>query len=65
MSIVSLLPGATEIVHALGLGVTRMVFLEWLDPPFSCGHWNPELVALTGGYDPRSLAAGFVGVHIP
>ncbi|CAN5196541.1 cobalamin-binding protein [soil metagenome] len=23
--------------------------LEWLDPPFSCGHWNPELVRLAGG----------------
>jgi iron complex transport system substrate-binding protein len=23
--------------------------LEWLDPPFSCGHWNPELVHLAGG----------------
>ncbi|MEL7537358.1 MAG: cobalamin-binding protein [Pseudomonadota bacterium] len=26
-------------------------FLEWLDPPFSGGHWNPELVALAGGRD--------------
>jgi iron complex transport system substrate-binding protein len=27
----------------------RVVVLEWLDPPFSCGHWNPELVRLAGG----------------
>jgi iron complex transport system substrate-binding protein len=27
----------------------RVVLLEWLDPPFSCGHWNPELVRLAGG----------------
>lgn len=27
----------------------RVVFLEWLDPPFSCGHWTPELVGLAGG----------------
>ncbi|MEO0998776.1 MAG: ABC transporter substrate-binding protein, partial [Pseudomonadota bacterium] len=25
------------------------VFLEWLDPPFNGGHWNPELIALAGG----------------
>ncbi|MEM1263045.1 MAG: cobalamin-binding protein [Pseudomonadota bacterium] len=24
-------------------------FLEWLDPPFSGGHWNPELIELAGG----------------
>jgi iron complex transport system substrate-binding protein len=29
----------------------RVAFLEWLDPPFSCGHWNPELVRLAGGID--------------
>lgn len=27
----------------------RVVLLEWIDPPFSCGHWSPELVALAGG----------------
>ena len=27
----------------------RVVLLEWLDPPFSSGHWNPEIVALAGG----------------
>jgi iron complex transport system substrate-binding protein len=27
----------------------RTAFIEWLDPPFSCGHWNPELVRLAGG----------------
>jgi iron complex transport system substrate-binding protein len=27
----------------------RCVILEWLDPPFACGHWNPELVAIAGG----------------
>jgi iron complex transport system substrate-binding protein len=29
----------------------RMTLLEWLDPPFSCGHWNPELVRLAGGVE--------------
>jgi iron complex transport system substrate-binding protein len=29
----------------------RVVLLEWLDPPFSCGHWTPELVRLAGGVE--------------
>jgi iron complex transport system substrate-binding protein len=27
----------------------RVVLLEWIDPPFSSGHWSPELVQLAGG----------------
>ncbi len=27
----------------------RVVVLEWLDPPYCCGHWIPELVELAGG----------------
>src|SRR6185503_2762763 len=30
---------------------TRVLLLEWLDPPFSSGHWNPELVRLAGGVE--------------
>ncbi len=29
----------------------RVILLEWLDPPFSSGHWNPEIVALAGGVE--------------
>lgn len=29
----------------------RVAMLEWLDPLFSAGHWNPELVALAGGQE--------------
>ena len=25
------------------------MLLEWIDPPFCCGHWSPELVRLAGG----------------
>jgi iron complex transport system substrate-binding protein len=25
------------------------VLLEWLDPPFTSGHWNPEILSLAGG----------------
>jgi len=27
----------------------RVALLEWIDPPFSSGHWSPELVRLAGG----------------
>lgn len=33
----------------------RVLLLEWLDPPFSCGHWNPELVRLAGGVEVLGL----------
>lgn len=36
----------------------RVVCLEWLDPPYSCGHWIPEMVRLAGGID----AAGREGI---
>ena len=29
----------------------RVAFIEWLDPIFCGGHWNPELIALAGGED--------------
>ena len=29
----------------------RAAFLEWIDPPFSAGHWNPALIELAGGED--------------
>jgi iron complex transport system substrate-binding protein len=29
----------------------RVVLLEWIDPPFSCGHWTPELVEMAGGIE--------------
>ncbi|MEO7001061.1 MAG: cobalamin-binding protein [Ktedonobacterales bacterium] len=30
----------------------RVAFIEWIDPIFCGGHWNPELVAMAGGEDP-------------
>ncbi|MGO9406568.1 MAG: cobalamin-binding protein [Acidimicrobiales bacterium] len=29
----------------------RVLLLEWLDPPFSCGHWNPEIIERAGGVE--------------
>lgn len=34
----------------------RVSFLEWIDPPFACGHWTPELVLLAGGIDGHGRA---------
>ena len=33
-----------------------MVLLEWLDPPFCSGHWNPEIIDLAGGVEPIARA---------
>jgi iron complex transport system substrate-binding protein len=29
----------------------KVVFLEWIDPPFNAGHWTPELIEMAGGID--------------
>jgi iron complex transport system substrate-binding protein len=55
---------ATEVIESLQARVQavvarteqlanrpRVTLLEWIDPPFSCGHWNPELVRLAGGVE--------------
>jgi len=36
-----------ERVH--GLKRPRVYAMEWLDPPFSGGHWVPEMVEIAGG----------------
>ena len=41
---------AEEIAYRVeARAVPRTLILEWLDPPFSAGHWNPELIAMAGG----------------
>ena len=30
----------------------RCIVLEWIDPPYRCGHWIPELVEIAGGVEP-------------
>jgi iron complex transport system substrate-binding protein len=45
-----------EIEDAVaGLARPSVGCIEWLDPPFSAGHWVPEMVRLAGG---RELFAG-------
>lgn len=48
------LRGRVEAVAMRSAGLSerpRVTFLEWLDPPFSSGHWNPELVRIAGGIE--------------
>jgi iron complex transport system substrate-binding protein len=42
---------------AKSAGGQRRVFgMEWLDPPFTAGHWVPEMIRLAGGHDQLALA---------
>jgi iron complex transport system substrate-binding protein len=52
--VVGRLRDRAERVAARSAGVrpVPMAFIEWLDPPFACGHWNPELVRMAGAADP-------------
>ena len=34
-----------------GRSPARVVSLEWLDPPFTVGHWVPEQIRRAGGWD--------------
>ena len=34
-----------------GRRASRVVALEWLDPPFAVGHWVPEQIRRAGGWD--------------
>ncbi len=43
-----------DVVKTRTHGITnplRVVVLEWIDPPFSSGHWTPELVRFAGGIE--------------
>jgi iron complex transport system substrate-binding protein len=40
---------ATDSVR--GLAPRRVFFAEWIEPPFSAGHWLPEMIELAGGLD--------------
>ena len=36
----------------------RVFCMEWLDPPYTAGHWVPEMVDLAGGRDELGTPAG-------
>jgi iron complex transport system substrate-binding protein len=39
-----------------GRPARKVVCLEWVDPPFNCGHWTPELVTMAGGDERLGVA---------
>src|SRR5947207_8984926 len=41
-----------------GLRRPRVYAMEWLDPPFSGGHWVPEMVEIAGGREVLGKARG-------
>jgi iron complex transport system substrate-binding protein len=36
----------------------RVIALEWLDPPYSAGHWLPEMIEIAGGEEALGLPPG-------
>jgi iron complex transport system substrate-binding protein len=38
-----------RLAAARTVGNTRVMLLEWTDPPFAPGHWIPEMIELAGG----------------
>jgi iron complex transport system substrate-binding protein len=40
---------AVRTVAARAVSRPRCMVMEWTDPVYAAGHWNPELVALAGG----------------
>jgi iron complex transport system substrate-binding protein len=43
---------------AAGLARPRVFCMEWLDPPYTAGHWVPEMVDIAGGRDDLGTAGG-------
>jgi len=44
-------------------GRPRVFAMEWLDPPFTAGHWIPEMIRLGGGRD-ELAREGYPSSHI-
>jgi iron complex transport system substrate-binding protein len=52
--VVARLQARVDAVENRNRGIVRrprVVLLEWIDPPFSSGHWSPEMVRLAGGIE--------------
>jgi iron complex transport system substrate-binding protein len=48
------LRGRLDAIGALAGTATsrpRVLAMEWLDPPYTAGHWVPEMIRLAGGHD--------------
>ena len=56
--VVAELSRRVEAVRQRAAGIARRprcFLMEWVDPPFCCGHWGPELVEIAGGQDSLGL----------
>jgi iron complex transport system substrate-binding protein len=54
-AVIAELQARVDAVRARAAGAARRprtVILEWIDPPFASGHWNPEVVEMAGGVEP-------------
>jgi iron complex transport system substrate-binding protein len=50
--VASLRDRLTQVARAVhGRPQPSVVCLEWLDPPYACGHWIPEMIDRAGGRD--------------
>lgn len=49
---------AADHVNAYADG-PAVCFLEWTDPPFTAGHWTPQLIERAGGRHPLNPTAPF------
>jgi iron complex transport system substrate-binding protein len=62
--VLSLRERLETIAHAVrSLDRPRIAVLEWTDPPFSCGHWVPDMVVAAGA-EPAIGHAGERSVQI-
>jgi len=53
-----------EVRARTASGRPRVFAMEWLDPPFTAGHWVPELVRRAGGRD-ELAREGYPSTQIP
>jgi iron complex transport system substrate-binding protein len=44
--------------RAADVSRARVFCMEWLDPPYTAGHWVPEMVAIAGGRDELGTPGG-------
>jgi iron complex transport system substrate-binding protein len=50
---------AIGAVAATATSRPRVLAMEWLDPPYTAGHWVPEMIRLAGGHDELGRDGGF------
>ena len=57
-ALVASLERRLDAVRAGVRNSTTVAALEWLDPPFTAGHWVPEMIAIAGGRDLFGVPGG-------